>query len=72
MNNVAFGMVPTTNTNGFAWFGYEDPVASIATSANLSGIFDNIQVFEGNAVPEPTTLVLGAIGLGGLLLRRRR
>jgi PEP-CTERM motif len=71
MNNVAFGSVPTTNLNGFAWFGYEDPAASIGSSQDLSGIFDNIQVFEGNLIPEPSTLTLAVVALGGLAAGRR-
>jgi len=73
MNNVAFGTVATSNQSGFDWFGYEDPVSSLGGSPDLSGIFDNIQVLEGNAlVPEPATGGLALLGGAGLFLRRRR
>lgn len=64
-------IIPATPpTSGYAWFGYEDTSAAVGTPDSLSGIFDNISVFEGNAVPEPTTLA--ALGLGGLAFVRRR
>lgn len=69
-NGVLFNTITTTNSSGFAWFGYEDQFSSIGT-VGLSGIFDNITVVEGNAVPEPTTLAALA-GLGGLAIVRRR
>ena len=72
MNDVLFSSDTSTNTSGYAWFGYEDPASSIGTDG-ISGIFDNVQVLPGNAVPEPTSLA--AVVLGGLALiggRRRR
>ena len=70
-NGVLFGTTATTNTSGFAWFGYEDPASSIGSNTDLSAIFDNVRVVEGNAVPEPTTLAAIA-GIGALVVSRRR
>jgi hypothetical protein len=71
MNGVLFSTNTSTNSSGYAWLGYEDMFGSIGSST-IYGIFDNVQVLPGNAVPEPTSLA--AIGLGGLALigRRRR
>lgn len=34
--------------------------------------YRSFQIFGGNAIPEPTTVTLGLIGMSGLLVRRRR
>jgi hypothetical protein len=69
MNGVLFSTNTSTNTSGFAWFGYEDQFGSIG-SATLYGIVDNVTVVEGNAVPEPVGV--GVIVLGAISLARRR
>lgn len=69
MNGVLFSTDTSTNTSGFAWFGYEDMFGSIG-SPTLYGVVDNVTVVEGNAVPEPAGVAV--ILLGGLGLARRR
>jgi hypothetical protein len=71
LNGVLFGTAASTNTSGYAWFGYEDFFASVGSST-LYGIFDNVTVVQGDAVnaPEPTSLA--ALGVCGLLFGRRR
>jgi hypothetical protein len=71
MNGILFSSDTSTNTSGYAWFGYEDPASSVGTDG-LSGIFDNIQVLAGNAVPEPTSIATLALGGLALIGRRRR
>jgi hypothetical protein len=50
--------------------GYFDPFTSVSDNAALSfGLVDNVRV---EVIPEPSTMVLGVVGLAGLVLWGRR
>lgn len=68
IDGVAFaGMSdPFTYKTGFET---GDPTTTVLADANMQ--FDSFTV-QAVIVPEPTTIALGVLGLGGLLLFRRR
>jgi hypothetical protein len=58
------------STSGSVNFGYLDPFTSVSNNAALSfGLIDNLVV---TVIPEPTTVVLSALGVLGLVAARRR
>jgi len=63
----------TTFANATIARGQSAPVSVQLTEAPaLPNDLIGLQGFKLTAVPEPTTLALGAIGLGALLIRRRK
>ena len=57
------------------WFlGTFQLVAGANSSTGAEGYFDNIKVFDANAIPEPSAaaMIFGAFVLGAAALRRRR
>jgi hypothetical protein len=69
LNSTANGV----SVEGNISIGYFDPFNSVSDNAALSfGIVDNVRVEAATAIPEPTVLALGGLGLGFLMLARRR
>jgi hypothetical protein len=65
-NNVNVGQsAPITITLG----GGTLPPANLSSDGTLAG---GMQPFTVNVVPEPSTIALAALGIGALLLRRRK
>lgn len=44
--------------------------APLWTGTSTSAVFSNFRVFEGTAIPEPTTAALVLMGFLGIMLRR--
>lgn len=67
INGTPIIMAPSTAVSGLVGLGYNDPFSSVGPHFV---VYDNLTVTE---VPEPSTLLLGALGMVGLAsLRLRR
>jgi hypothetical protein len=64
---MAAGGQIAAGTSGILVFG-----AALAVPPNTPPLTDGIRSFQLTQVPEPSLIALGALGLGALLLRRRK
>jgi len=67
MNGVDVFNVPNSGpTAGSLFVGYQDPFSGSVGATSLFAIFDNVEV-----VPEPSSLALALVAVGGFLIRRQ-
>ncbi len=76
-NGVEWFNEDSTETDGFAFLGYEDLFSSITQDDDFAdardgmwGLFDNFVITD--VVPEPSSSMLALFGMGLALLSRRR